>query len=212
MPCPHNQISIVQRSNRQSAVAAAAYQSGEKLFCEYDQQVKHYPEKRGIVHNEILLPANAPPEYADRNTLVVNEQLGIQEIEIIINCSSKDETVQKIVSSLSVIDMKLTCRKDDEIFQLDPANILYIESVDRKTFLYTEQQIFETERRLYELEAYLENCSFFRASKAIIINLQRVQSLRPELGARLLLTMDNKEKIVVSRKYAKTIKNALGVI
>ena len=212
MPCPHNEITIVQRSQRQSAVAAAAYQSGEKLFCEYDQQVKHYPEKRGIVHNEILLPANAPPEYADRNTLVVNEQLGIQEIEIIINCSSKDETVQKIVSSLSVIDMKLTCRKDDEIFQLDPANILYIESVDRKTFLYTEQQIFETERRLYELEAYLENCSFFRASKAIIINLQRVQSLRPELGARLLLTMDNKEKIVVSRKYAKTIKNALGVI
>ena len=54
---------------QQSAVAAAAYQSGEKLFCEYDQEEKHYPEKRGIVHNEILLPANAPPEYADRNTL-----------------------------------------------------------------------------------------------------------------------------------------------
>ena len=69
MPCPHNEISIVQRSHRQSAVAAAAYQSGEKLFCEYDQQVKHYPEKRGIVHNEILLPANAPLEYTDRNTL-----------------------------------------------------------------------------------------------------------------------------------------------
>ena len=69
MPCPHNEITIVQRSQRQSAVAAAAYQSGEKLFCEYDQQVKHYPEKRGIVHNEILLPANAPQKYADRNTL-----------------------------------------------------------------------------------------------------------------------------------------------
>ena len=69
MPCPHNEITIVQRSQRQSAVAAAAYQSGEKLFCEYDQEVKHYPEKRGIVHNEILLPANAPPEYADRSTL-----------------------------------------------------------------------------------------------------------------------------------------------
>ncbi len=69
MPCPHNEISIVQRSQRQSAVAAAAYQSGEKLFCEYDQEVKHYPEKRGIVHNEILLPANAPRSYADRNTL-----------------------------------------------------------------------------------------------------------------------------------------------
>ena len=71
MPCPHNEITIVQRSQRQSAVAAAAYQSGEKLFCEYDQQVKHYPEKRGIVHNEILLPANAPRSYADRNTLCI---------------------------------------------------------------------------------------------------------------------------------------------
>ena len=69
MPCPHNEISIVQRSQQQSAVAAAAHQSGEKLFCEYDQEVKHYPEKRGIVHNEILLPANAPRSYADRNTL-----------------------------------------------------------------------------------------------------------------------------------------------
>ena len=69
MPCPHNEISIVQRSQQQSAVAAAAYQSGEKLFCEYDQEVKHYPEKRGIVHNEILLPANATQKYADRNTL-----------------------------------------------------------------------------------------------------------------------------------------------
>ena len=69
MPWPHNEISIVQRSQRQSAVAAAAYQSGEKLFCEYDQQVKHYPEKRDIVHNEILLPANAPRSYADRDTL-----------------------------------------------------------------------------------------------------------------------------------------------
>ena len=39
MPCPHNEITIVQRSQQQSAVAAAAYQSGEKLFCEYDQEV-----------------------------------------------------------------------------------------------------------------------------------------------------------------------------
>ncbi len=28
MPCPHNEITIVQRSQRQSAVAAAAYQGG----------------------------------------------------------------------------------------------------------------------------------------------------------------------------------------
>ena len=56
MPCPHHDIKIVQRSNRQSAVAAAAYQSGERLFSEYDQKQKYYAEKRGIVHTEIMLP------------------------------------------------------------------------------------------------------------------------------------------------------------
>ena len=69
MPCPHHDIKIVQRSNRQSAVAAAAYQSGERLFSEYDQKQKYYSEKRGIVYTEIMLPPHAPPKYADRNTL-----------------------------------------------------------------------------------------------------------------------------------------------
>ena len=69
MPCPHFEMNIVQRSEGQSAVAAAAYQSGKKLYSEYDQATKHYPEKEGIVFSEILLPPNAPPEYADQNTL-----------------------------------------------------------------------------------------------------------------------------------------------
>ena len=81
----------------------------------------------------------------------------------------------------------------------------------RKTFLYTEEQVYETDRRLYELEDYLKDHSFFRTSKTTIINLRRTKSIRPEIGARLLLTMDNQEKIIVSRQYAGSIKHALGV-
>ncbi len=69
MPCPHYDIRIVQRSENESAVSAAAYQSGEKLFSEYDQEQKYYSHKSEIVHKEIMLPPHAPPEYADRNTL-----------------------------------------------------------------------------------------------------------------------------------------------
>ena len=67
--CPHHDIRIIQRSNHQSAVASAAYQSGERLFSEYDQKQKYYSHKSEIVHTEIMLPPHAPPEYADRNTL-----------------------------------------------------------------------------------------------------------------------------------------------
>lgn len=68
-PCPHFDVKIIQRSKRQSAVASAAYQSGERLFSEYDQKQKYYSHKSEIVHTEIMLPPHAPPEYADRNTL-----------------------------------------------------------------------------------------------------------------------------------------------
>ena len=69
IPCPHFKITIVKRSQGQSAVAGAAYQSGERLFSEYDQKTKFYNKKKELVHTEIMLPSHAPPGYADRATL-----------------------------------------------------------------------------------------------------------------------------------------------
>ena len=70
MACPHFDVSIRQRSKGQSAVAGAAYMSAEKLFCEYDQRTKNFCYKqKEIVAKGILLPHNAPREYADRQTL-----------------------------------------------------------------------------------------------------------------------------------------------
>ena len=69
IPCPHFKITIVKRSQGQSAVAGAAYQSGERLFSEYDQKAKFYNKKKELVHAEIMLPSHAPPGYADRATL-----------------------------------------------------------------------------------------------------------------------------------------------
>ena len=51
------------------AVAAAAYRSGEKITNEWDGMIHDYTRKRGIVHSEILLPPNAPPDFQDRGTL-----------------------------------------------------------------------------------------------------------------------------------------------
>ena len=69
MANPHFEIKITKRSKRQSAVAGAAYQSGENLFSEYDQKHKDYRKKEGVVYTEIMLPSHPPPEYADREQL-----------------------------------------------------------------------------------------------------------------------------------------------
>lgn len=65
----HCPIKIIQRSKGRSAVAAAAYRSGTKIVNEWDGVTHDYTRKGGIVHAEIMLPAHAPPAFAERSTL-----------------------------------------------------------------------------------------------------------------------------------------------
>ena len=65
----HCNISIVSRGKGKSAVAAAAYRSGEKLTNEWDGMTHDYTRKGGVVHTEIMLPSHAPPSFSDRSTL-----------------------------------------------------------------------------------------------------------------------------------------------
>ena len=65
----HFHVTQIKRSTGQSAVAAAAYRSGEKLHSEYYGEDSDYTRKGGVICSEILLPAHAPPEYADREAL-----------------------------------------------------------------------------------------------------------------------------------------------
>ena len=65
----HLSVKYISRTQGRSAVGAAAYRSGERLFCKYDGMVHDYTRKTGIVHSEILLPPNAPPEFQNRESL-----------------------------------------------------------------------------------------------------------------------------------------------
>ena len=65
----HWNIGIVSRGKGKSAVAAAAYRSGEKLTNEWDGMTHDYTHKGGVVHTEIMLPPHAPPSFSDRSTL-----------------------------------------------------------------------------------------------------------------------------------------------
>ena len=65
----HLEVKIISRGKGKSAVAAAAYRAGENISSEYDGRVNDYTRKGDVVHKEILLPENVPPEYRDRAVL-----------------------------------------------------------------------------------------------------------------------------------------------
>ena len=65
----HLSVTQTKRSAGQSAIASAAYRSGEKLYSEYYGEYSDYTRKDGVICSDNLLPSHAPPEYADRQTL-----------------------------------------------------------------------------------------------------------------------------------------------
>lgn len=65
----HFSVNIISRGKGKSAVASAAYISGEKIKNEWDGVTHDYTKKQGVISKEIFLPDHAPEEYKDRKTL-----------------------------------------------------------------------------------------------------------------------------------------------
>lgn len=134
------------------------------------------------------------------------------DLQISVTCKQLTPDIEKILATLRMMNHQLTVQKDDEIHLLDIAQIIYIESMDRKCFVYTSDEIYESEFRLYELEHQLEEYGFFRVSKSFLIHLQSIQSLKADINRRIRVTMSNGEQIIASRQYADALKKRLGVI
>ncbi|MCL2592829.1 MAG: LytTR family transcriptional regulator DNA-binding domain-containing protein, partial [Defluviitaleaceae bacterium] len=85
------------------------------------------------------------------------------------------------------------------------------ESVDKRTFLYTEIDVYELQLKLYEVEEMLGSAGFIRSAKSQIINTYKIESLRPDFGGRIETTMAGGEKLIVSRQYASSLKEKLNL-
>ena len=142
--------------------------------------------------------------------IVVDEKA--TDLNISVTCKQLTPDVERILTMLRMMNHQLMVKKNEETFLLDIAQIIYIESVDRKCFVYTSDEIYETDLRLYELEQQLEGYGFFRVSKSFLIHLQKVQSLKAEINRKIRITMSNGEQIIASRQYAEELKKRLGVI
>ena len=65
----HLSLKIISRSKGASAVAKAAYRSGQKLYNKRTGLTHDFTKKWGVVHSEILLCRNAPKQYRNREIL-----------------------------------------------------------------------------------------------------------------------------------------------
>ena len=138
------------------------------------------------------------------------KKIGETEKEYIeIGCHKKDERIDEIVRFIRSREGILKGTKDDRQYSLALPDILYIEAVDEKTFIYLEKDCYESGRRLYEFEEVLASRNFARISKSVVINLMKITSIRPSLNGRFSCVLTNGEQVIISRKYVPDIREKI---
>lgn len=126
-----------------------------------------------------------------------------------IHCHKISDEVKEIVAFVKSRQGQLTGVIDERQFEIPLSDIFYIESVDNKTFIYTQAKVFETKQKLYELEEVLRTKRFLRISKSTLLNLMKISSIKPALNGRFTAVLYSGEETVISRKYVPDFKKAL---
>ncbi|MBD5548448.1 MAG: LytTR family transcriptional regulator [Lachnospiraceae bacterium] len=137
------------------------------------------------------------------------QDLSCNEIEVIIKYPKKDKQVDRIIDFLQSFDMQIKCDSNDAERMINILDIYYIESVDKKTYVYLENTVYHTNFRLYQLKDKLQEYGFVQISKSCILNINALESMKPLFNSRMEATLKNGEKVTVNRNYLNGVKKAL---
>jgi len=132
-----------------------------------------------------------------------------QDEEAIIQCYEIDENVKSIVSFINSTGATIAGYTDERVNQIFIQDILYVEAVDNKTFAYTSKKVYELKYKLYEFDMQYSDRKFFRCSKSFVINLMKIDHVRPILNGRFSARMFNGEEVIISRQYVPDLKKRL---
>lgn len=131
------------------------------------------------------------------------------EDEVIIRYREMTEEIEMLAGLIREGSGKISAFWEGNTVLLRPEEILYLESVDAVTWAYLSDKVCRVSESLSVLTACYEKRGFFRCSKSMILNIYKISYLKSEAGARIRATMENGEQVVISRKYAKWLRQIL---
>src|SRR5690625_7916121 len=91
-------------------------------------------------------------------------------IKITIQAPEMTNRISRLTTFIDQISHTVIVKKEDQQIEIDILSIIYIENIERMTFVYTQSDIYEVCRPLYEVEEDLEKFKFIRINKHTLIN------------------------------------------
>ncbi len=138
--------------------------------------------------------------------IVIQTDGSVQETTLSITCREITPELERLISVFRLSDKKLSAKKNGELHLVDLKSVLYVETLERSTFIYTESDVYESSYRLYELESILGECNFVRVNKSTLLNLNKIKSIKSDIDRRIRVTLENGYQLIISRSYAEEFK------
>lgn len=130
---------------------------------------------------------------------------------VTIEYSEESKQINDLIEMVRLCDSSIQAEYDGSSLSLALKDIYYFESVDDKSFIYTKDRIYNTTYKLYKIEEMVCSSSFVRISKSCIVNIQKMQSVKPFMNGRFEATMRNGEKLIINRHYVSDFKKKFGI-
>lgn len=140
----------------------------------------------------------------------IDQSNSYDEVVISIKCKTIDENLEKLISTLRLFNSTISGKKDEKVYMIKLEDIMYFDTVDERVFLYTEEGVYETVLRLYEIEERFAETSMMRVSKSAVLNIKKISYVSPLLNGRIEAVLQNGEKVIISRQYVPVLKRKLG--
>lgn len=141
--------------------------------------------------------------------LRLHQRQELEETEIDIAYSRMTNRLSKMVGYIRQYTYMVEAFWNGKSFLIPLDEILYFDTTDRKTFLYTNKQVYECRKALIEVENELSNTTVIRISKETLLNTTALVNVRPYPNHRLMAELSNGENLIISRKYISTLQNRL---
>ena len=132
-----------------------------------------------------------------------------QDIEVLITYPEENKTVERIVSFINSLNEIIQCNSNGRIKTISISDIYYVESVDKIAVVYCEKNNYRTKHRLYQLYEKLIDKGFVQISKYCILNINKLDSIKPLFNSRMEATLTNGARLYVNRKYIDSIEKKL---
>lgn len=133
-----------------------------------------------------------------------------KDVDITIRCSTVDAQLERLIEQIRLYGFALHGKREGTTMLIKPEDIFYFESIDGKTFIYKEKEVYNSDLRLYEIEERFCRGIFVRISKATILNIKKLKGFRTKLNGKLEAQLLNGERLEVNRHYVPELKQRLS--